>query len=130
MTNFEKLTLAATSRKPRSAWTKGVQLYVLELLDNVKQALADGTREQDDSLSRDLVQRAMLNGASCWDQYSWGGCSLIYDGDIAQRLCTATELKRTDEGRRAPNAREAWLDVQVRALTQAARIIRLSIFEI
>lgn len=66
----------------------------------------------------------MLNGARDWSEYSYGGCSLIYDGDIAERLCTPGELKRTRHGERRPNSREGWLDVQARALSQAcSRVI-------
>jgi hypothetical protein len=61
----------------------------------------------------------LLNGASNWDQYSWGGCSLICDRDIAIRLCTPSELKKTRNGERRPNDREMWLDTQTRALRQA-----------
>jgi hypothetical protein len=56
-------------------------------------------------------------------QYSYGGCSLIYDCDIAERLCSPSELKRTRDGERSPNAKEEWLDVQARALYQAARLV-------
>lgn len=67
------------------------------------------------------------NGASDWNQYSWGGCSLIYNRDIAERVCNATELKRCTyrDGslKDQPNGREAWLDVQARALFQAEQLI-------
>ena len=63
----------------------------------------------------------MLNGAQDWNKYSWGGSSLIYDGDIAERLCTPSELKKTRNGERRPNGREEWLDTQARALHQAAK---------
>ena len=62
----------------------------------------------------------MLNGAQDWEQYSWGGSALIYDGDIAERLCCPSELKKTRNGERRPNSREEWLDVQARALYQAS----------
>lgn len=69
----------------------------------------------------------MLNGADSWSQYSWGGSALIYDGDIAERLCSPSEYKRSREGERRPNSQEEWLDVQARALFQAANmIIRLA----
>ena len=45
--------------------------------------------------------------------------SIIYDSDIAERLCTPSELKKTRNGERKPNSREEWLDVQARALRQA-----------
>lgn len=65
----------------------------------------------------------LLNGADNWNQYSRGGCYLVYDADIAELLCTPSELKRTRNGERRPNGREEWLDVQARALHQAARRI-------
>ncbi|HZK45919.1 MAG TPA: hypothetical protein VFD34_06795, partial [Clostridia bacterium] len=69
----------------------------------------------------------LLNGADNWNQYSYGGSALIYDGDIAERLCSPSEYKRSREGERRPNSREEWLDVQARALNQAANmIIRLA----
>ena len=67
-----------------------------------------------------ISSAALLNGAKDWSQYSWGGCSLIYDPDIASRLCCPSELKKTRNGERRPNSREEWLDVQARALYQAA----------
>lgn len=69
----------------------------------------------------------MLNGADDWEMYSWGGSALIYDSDIAARLCCPSELRRTDGGRKRPNASEEWLDTQARALAQAARIVRRTI---
>ena len=69
------------------------------------------------------LREAMLNGARDWMQYSWGGCSLCYNGQIAERLCTPSELKRTKGGENPPNKGEEWLDVQARALYQAAALI-------
>ena len=66
-------------------------------------------------------EAAALNGAQDWEQYSWGGSALVYDGDIAAALCTPSELKKTRNGDRRPNSREEWLDVQARALRQAFR---------
>lgn len=66
----------------------------------------------------------LLNGASNWSQYSWGGCSLIYDRDIAERTCNPSELKKTRNCERKPNSRKEYLDVQARALFQAAQRIR------
>jgi len=67
----------------------------------------------------------LLNGADNWTQYSEGGCALIYDGDIAERTCSPSALKRTRNGERNPNRNETWLDVQTRALNQAcSRILK------
>ena len=59
---------------------------------------------------------------SAWDK-GYGACSLIYDEDIAKRLCTPSELKRTNNGDRNPSSRETWLDMQARALSVAFRRI-------
>lgn len=114
-----------TETKDRSAWKEGVTIYALEILDNLEEQIDDGYLTEDIFESPKLLDKAMLNGAKDWNQYSWGGCSLIYDGDIAERLCTPSELKRTKNGERRPNHNEEWLDVQTRALYQAARKIRV-----
>lgn len=67
-----------------------------------------------------------MNGADGWSDYSWGGSALIYNEDIALRLCTPSELKRTANGSKRPNAREEWLDVQARALYQACARVRVA----
>ena len=107
----------------RSAWGKGVQLYAYDLLDQMQEAIEGGWLDDDDLLSTRLLERAMLNGASSWQQYSEGGCALCYNRDIATRLCTPSELKRTANGQRNPNGRESWIDTQARALYQAAERI-------
>lgn len=101
------------SRKAKSAWDKGVQQYAYELVENL----------EEETLPASKLEAILLNGAADWSQYSWGGSSLIYNGDIAERLCTPSELKRKRGGELAPNSREQWLDVQARALAQAADLI-------
>ena len=125
MTNNNSITVEAirsiiNSKKGRSAWERGVRAYTNELLDSLGEVLS---YDPDALCNERLLRKALLNGASDWSEYSWGGCSMIYDGDIADRLCTATELKRTENGFRRPNTREAWLDVQARALYQAEMLI-------
>lgn len=111
---------ALEAQKDRSAWQKGVTLYAFDLLDDLEEAAEGGYITADDLADRQAAKTAMLNGASNWGQYSWGGSALIYDGDIAARLRCPSELKKTRGGERRPNAREEWLDVQARALSQAA----------
>ena len=122
-TTFEKMYAALEARKDRSAWNKGVTLYAFELLEELEErANYEGRNPEPGKECREW----MLNGAQDWNQYSWGGSSLIYDGDIAERLCCPSELKKTRNGERRPNSREEWLDTQARALFQAAsRVIRL-----
>lgn len=105
----------------RSAWSKGVTEYALELLDSLAEGIEGGYYYADDIAAPRVLEKNLLNGAADWSAYSWGGCSLIYDADIAERLCTPSELKKTRNGERKPNAREEWLDCQARALYQAAR---------
>lgn len=110
-----------------SAWNRGVNAYAHELLDTIEEAIDGGYFDSDDITSPNLLERALLNGASDWKQYSWGGSSLIYNHQIAQRLCTPSELRKTHDGERRPNSREDWLDVQARALFQAARRIAIAV---
>lgn len=108
-------------RGNRSAWGRGVTAYALELLDSIEEAIKGGWLSLDELETAKGRKIAMLNGASDWGAYSWGGCSLIYDNEIAERLCTPSELKRTRGGEWRPNASEEWLDTQARALHQASR---------
>lgn len=114
------------SRNDRSAWKRGINAYALELLDTLHEDLAYENRNHriDYQAGVDMTYKqiaaALLRGADSWYQYSEGGCALIYDCDIAERLCTPSELRRTHHGDRNPNGRETWLDVQARALSQAA----------
>ena len=103
-----ELTALLTATPAYSAWRRGVKTYALEMLDGIE----DG-----------FSQVSLLNGAQNWRAYSYGGCSLIYDADIAERLCAPSEYAKTRQGQRAPNSRETWLDVQARALGQAATLI-------
>lgn len=120
MKTIEKAMDIINNRKDRSAWDKGVSMYSYELLEQLQEAAEGGYFKAEQISSGDAIREAMLNGASDWSQYSFGGSALIYDGDIAERLCNPSELKKTRNGERRPNSREEWLDVQARALFQAA----------
>ena len=109
MTKKEVIKKALEEEKARSAWKTGVILYAFDILDNME----DG----------EVTEKNLLNGADNWKQYSYGGCALISDIDICHRLCTPSEIKKTKDGERRPNKQENWLDVQARALYQAARLI-------
>ena len=107
-TTNKQIATLIQSEKPRSAWAKAVQTYALEMLEE---------------LESDYTAANLLNGAENWREYSYGGSALICDADIAERLCSPSELKKTRNGERQPNARETWLDCQARALFQAANLI-------
>ena len=113
---LDKVAAELEAHKDRSAWGRGVNAYALELVEELRERAAyEGRNPEPGKECREW----MLNGAQDWNQYSWGGSSLIYDGDIAERLCTPSELKKTRNGERRPNSREEWLDTQARALFQA-----------
>ena len=99
----------------RSAWARGVVNYAIGLIDSV---------EKDNITLDDVRAGVLLNGAQDWHDYSYGGCALVYEADIAAALCTPSELKKTRNGERNPNSRENWLDVQARAPFQAERKIK------
>ena len=107
------------SEKARSAWMRGVKAYAREMAESIGESVDDW-----DAITLDELQAIALNGARDWSEASWGGCALIYNGDIASRLCTHSELKRTDYGRLSPNSSEDWLDVQARALAQAFTLVK------
>lgn len=119
-TVLAKAAQTLEQRKDRSAWDKGVTVYALEMVEQLSEAAEGGYIDADDLLAPRMLREALLNGADDWSAYSWGGCSLIYNSDIAARLCCPSELKRTRNGERRPNSREEWLDTQARALFQAA----------
>lgn len=110
----------------KSAWEKGVELYAEELMENYNsKAEAMGRKAS----SKAEAKEWLLNGAGTFTTYSYSGFSLCYNKDIAERLCNNTELKKTKNGMRRPNDAETWLDVQTRALYQAAEMVLEKIFK-
>lgn len=111
----KELLAAIESTKTRSVWERGVKEYAVELVENL----------DDDDIPdcRRNLEKLLLSGAESWDDYSWGGCSLIYNQDIARRLCSPSELIRSRNGERKPNSREQRLDTQARALYHASNLI-------
>lgn len=103
--------------KTRSCWDRGVKGFALNLLRSYIDIC-----EYCDNNGRpvpELNEATLLNGAADWREYCEGGCALIYDADIACELCTPSELKKTDNGNKAPNTRETWMNVQALAYSQA-----------
>lgn len=102
-------------RFARSAWDKGVYDYAFDILkplgDELENVKAD----------------TLMNGVNTWTAYSYGGCALICDDDIAKRMCTPSEYKKYLNA--SPNSKlsdsDYWLgNVQTRALFQAMSKIR------
>lgn len=115
LNNLEKLT-------PRSAWNQAVLSDAVDLVQNLD------CSELPNSWAE--LRALLLNGARNWQEYSYGGCALVADEDIARHYCTNAELRKVTraDGSIRPNASSqfSWLDVQARALSQAAILIRES----
>lgn len=102
-------------RFARSAWDKGVYDYAFDILEPLGDELENVNAD------------TLMNGVNTWTAYSYGGCALIYDDDIAKRMCTPSEYKKYLNA--GPNSKlsdsDYWLgDVQTRALFQAMSKIR------
>ena len=121
MKEMQKIRERLEAFKARSAWGKGVKKIAENLLDKYEEIVRD--REGSDPVPP-LTEKTVLNGAGGWRQYCYGGCAMVYNTEIAKTLCTLSELRRTDFGRKAPNAHESWMDVQVRAHVQAWALIK------
>ena len=110
MATITKVAAYIRQHRGRSAWEQGVSKYALEILKDLKE---NGYKEIPS-------EKTALMGARNWQEYSEGGFSLIYNGDIAKRLCTKSEydrLKKRDWG-------YDLLKIQGRALYQAWRKIQ------
>lgn len=118
--------IAASAAKLSGSWRDEVNqirtrliLCALDLLDSYEE-ICEYCENEGEPIP-ELCEKTLLNGATNWDSYCYGGFALIYDEDIAKALCTPSELKRTNSGRNDPNPRETWTDVQARAYFQAYR---------
>ncbi len=123
MKNFKELKKRVESHKAASVWGKGVKAYASDLLDRLEEGIEGNWFNDADILAPNLLIKELLNGAMDWLEYSKAGNALIYDKDIAERLCTPSELKQKKGGRLQPNSRETWIELQARALYQAASLI-------
>ena len=112
--------------KTRSAWDRGVLGYALEIVDEHG---PEEVTSVDDVLNYRRDRHESLYSVAKWQ--SEGGCFEIYDEDIAERLCTPSELRRCTHRdgrlRDMANARESWLDVQTRAVFQAYNRIQAAL---
>ena len=136
MTNnefIEKLRNYLDGKKCRSAWDKAVNLYANDFIDDLEEWFDGGYINLEDLESPAMLEKTLLNGANNWNHYSWSGCSLCYNSDIAKRVCTPSQLKRKRNGNLPPNSYEDWLDVQARALYEAflriKKAVRLNLWE-
>ena len=127
--NIQAVANEVNNTKTRSAWSRGVKAYALEILANFD-AWRDICEEWRTIYGADscedcptLDEHTALNGAKDWSAWSYGGCGLVYDAYIAERLCTPSELRKLDGGERVPAGAATWCDIEARAARQAWRMI-------
>lgn len=113
-----KLMEIIGNMKVRNNWGRAVKDYAIELLEFTE-------IDNDNFCNENLITKTLLNGASDWYRYSWGGCSLIYNVDIVKRFHNGIIPNKYlgKFGLKQPNPHESWLDVQTRALRQAHTLI-------
>lgn len=112
-------TIAGINRiKCRSAWNKGIKIYAIMLLENLKE---NGYKGKDITSSA-ILRKSLLNGADNWERYSRGGCALVYNGDIVKTLCTPAIIERYNSGALNVSTDDIF-KWQRQALQQAERLI-------
>lgn len=117
--NLSALRGLVSSSSARSAWSRGVRDYALDLIDEIAEiAIYEASTGAEIPV---ISQSLALNGASDWHQYAYGGCgaAAVYDVAIAERLCTPSELRAFHSGKLC----QSWPSVEARALLQAWRLI-------
>lgn len=123
---LKELQLKVENVKPlRGAWSKGIVEYMNELVEDTIEGYGEDYELPE---STKEFNKLLLSGADTWKDYSYGGSSLIFNDDIAERLSNASELKQTKNGQLPPNKNEEWLDVQARALYQASNELANLVF--
>ena len=95
----------------RSAWEKGVLSYAYDLIENVLEGvMCEYFIPFEVEITEYIVAKYCYNGKRNAIKYSYTEGALIYDRDFVCGLC-------------AQNNSENWLDVQARALSQAAELL-------
>lgn len=124
MKTFETILAAATKSinqiKSRSTWNKAVKIDALDFIEKLQEANEYSPIDPAVLCDRKKIETILLNGAENWEQYSWGGCALIYDDDIRAYYLTPSEQKKY-KGNIIAGCHV--LDMQARALYQAANIV-------
>ena len=96
----------------RSQWERGVEFYAHFLVNNLDDNYLPENIEIDNLYS------ILLNGASGWHEFAWGGCGQVYNTDIANTLLTPSQRKRITQADTINGYH--LLDLEARALGQAA----------
>jgi hypothetical protein len=119
--NIQTVVNEVNNTKTRSAWDRGVKAYALDILANFEEW--QRFNESEGLECPELDEVTALNGASDWSAWAYGGCGLVYDSYIAERLCTPSKLRKLDGSARVPAGVATWCDIEARAARQAWRMI-------
>ena len=101
------------SRTERSYWSRGVASLIRDYGEDVL-----GEHDGEIISARDFYKLWNCGADSLRDAV-YGGSFDIWNYDIAKRLCTPSDLKKSNEGMRRPNKRQDWIDVELIAVQQA-----------
>lgn len=117
--NIEELRnkLEEEQKKAKGTYQKAICQYAFELCENIADDYTTTAEELEHLENITNLKERALNGASDWEQYSWGGSSLCYNYDILTRLFCPSLVKKyqytdTIRGRHL-------LDYQASALARA-----------
>lgn len=94
----------------RGIWYQGVKDYAFDMLEVLNYEHSD---KDFNSKNIKELKEILLNGAKDWAQYSEGGCALIYNNDIKERLVCPSQRNRCID----------CISIQTRALNQAWNLI-------
>lgn len=120
MTTVNEAITILEQLNPRSKWGRAVRDDAMDMLGN----LSDGDMELPSD--RHELRQLLLDGASDWTQYSYYGCALVYNVDIAEHYFTPSQLRRYMAPRHDASMAfngESLLDMQARALRMAEHLI-------
>lgn len=122
--NIQAVINEVEKAKARSAWNRGVKAYALDILASFEES-RQWCEENGESVP-ELDEVTALNGASDWSAWAYGGCGLVYDSVITERLCTPSELRKLQYktgAMKQPAPCTNWIDIEARAARQAWRMI-------
>lgn len=112
--NIQAVANEVNNTKTRSAWSKGVQAYALDILANFEEW--QKFNESEGLECPELDERTALNGADNWRHWAEGASGLAESCAILCRLCPPSEIKK---GVRNID----WIEVEARAARQAWQMI-------
>ena len=114
--NYKRGSEFIDGDSPRSQWKKAVKIYEKELYESLSEKSDKALVKAFAFAHYDEIKRhindLLLNGAKSWDDFSRGGCSLCYNGEIEERILPPSQ--------RGKYGSDRVLAMQAEALREAA----------